>query len=289
MARTPLPRQLPVDVDYTPSETDVLALNTLTDGARQVIQTYGLKTANPDILICEIRGWQQSAVDALFQVGARLQLLHAVVPHGEWIERLDALGMDRRTASRIVQATTKYVGDGKARGDKLLSLGKSKLLELMVLDDEDIDVLDAGGQVGELDLDEVSRMGVSELRKAVREERQRIEAKDALLTKKDDKINALDEALTHAKRFKPNKNSEAKTREEQSQLDEIAAAVRAAELAFARLAVVTTEVMENATSQAIQGRAAEGLRYIQARMTELAEEHGLAGLAGDGQPVWMKG
>lgn len=289
MARSPNPRQLQVEVGDTHQAADHLALNALTDGARQVIETYDLKTANPDILISEIKGWQQSAVDALFQIGARLQLLHAVVPHGEWTARLADLGMNQSTARRIVLATVKYVGDGKARSDKLLGLGKSKLLELMVLDDDDIDILEAGGQVAELDLDEVARMSVSELRRSLREARQANEAKDALVQKKDQKINDLDTKLTAAKKFKPSKDSEARSVQEQAWLDEAADAVRAVEVHFARLSVVTADILAQCANEAINKRVAEGLRYVLARVTEIAKDNGFEQLDGDFTPEWMRG
>jgi hypothetical protein len=289
MARTAQPRQQPVSNDLVEAvnEVDTLALNQLTAGARQVIETYGLKSANPDILITEIRGFQQTAVDALFQIGARLQLLHAVTPHGEWIQRLESLNMIPRTAQRIVQATVKYVGDGKHRSEQLLSLGKSKLLELMVLDDDELDVLDAGGQVGELDLDDVARMGVTELRQALREAKHTIDAKNTLILKKDDKINTLDEKLTAAKRFKPSADSEAKTQQEQATLEEVSAAVREVELGFARLAVVVGTTLETCSNEAIRAHVAEKLRYVQARIDECARENGFEKLEGSYTPEWL--
>jgi hypothetical protein len=286
MPRTPQARQMPVDVDFP--AVDQSAFDGVSAKALEVIKTYKLQSANPDVLVTEIRSWQQTAVESLFQVGARLLLLARITPHGEWLARLDGLGMNERTARRIMQATVKYTGDGKQRSEKLLTVGKSKMLELMMLDDEDIDVLDAGGQVGELDLDDVARMGVSELRHAVRELRATEESKDMLIQKKDQKINDLDVKLKNAKKFKPSSGSEAQTAAEQAQLDELAAAVREAELAFTRLAVVTADIVDTCPNEAVRGRAAQSLRYIQARINECAEQHGFAKLEGDHTPEWLK-
>jgi hypothetical protein len=286
MARSPTPRQTPLEIEHTLDERDAQALNALGNGALQVLETYRLQSANPDVLVTEIRQWQQTAVESLFQVGARLMLLHKVVPHGDWAQRLEEIGMNQRTAQRIVQATIKYTGTGKQRTDKLLALGKTKLLELMVLDDEDIDVLDQGGQVGELDLDDVARMPTSELRAALREARASVEAKDTLIQTKNDKIDDLDTKLRQARKFKPAPGADAQTLEEQALLDEVAAAVRDAELAYARLAVVTASALERCANAAVRGRVAESLRYVHARIEECAKANGFEKLEGGYKPAW---
>lgn len=291
MARTPQARQgvIDADLDHGALQTAGGALNALSEGVRELMRTYELASANPDVLCSEIQAFQTSAVESMFQIGVRLMLLHQVVPHGEWTDRLASVGMQPRTAQRIVQATMKYSDPKKARSEKLLSIGKGKLLELLVLDDEQIDVLDAGGQIGELDLDDVARMSPTELRQAVRELRATEESKDMLIQKKDQKINDLDVKLKNARKFKPSADSEANTAAEQAQLDEMAAAVREAEVAFTRLAVVTADIVDACPNEAIRARAAQSLRYIQARINECAEQHGFTKLEGDHTPAWLNG
>jgi len=48
---------------------------------------------------------------------------------------------------------------------------ESKLFEMLVLDDEQIEELELTGQTGELKLDDIAAMSVKELRAALREER----------------------------------------------------------------------------------------------------------------------
>ena len=74
----------------------------------------------------------------------------------------------------------------------------TKLLELMVLDDDDIDVIDQGGSIGDVSLDTIETMSVRELKKALREAKADNTAKDQLIQKKDQKINELDAELTKA-------------------------------------------------------------------------------------------
>jgi hypothetical protein len=282
--------QTVIEINHEALESDTQALNVLSVEANKVIQTYGLQTANAGVLTLEIRAYQQAAVDALFQIGARLLLLNKMLMHGEWISTIESLGMNIKTAQRIVQATVKYTGDGKQRTDKLLSMGKTKLLELMVLDDEDIDILDQGGKVGELDLDEISRMSTSELRKALREARMNEEAKQSLIESKDQKINDLDIKLKSAKKFKPSPDSEAQTLAEQAQLDELGSATREIELGMARLMVVINDVIGSGAGEAIQGRAYQSIQYIHKRLQETAAENGipLGDDQGDGTPAWLR-
>jgi hypothetical protein len=174
------------------------------------------------------------------------------------------------------------------RSEKLLSIGTSRMLELLVLDDDSIDALDDGGLVQELDLDDVARMSVTDLRKALRESQAHVEAKDSLIQAKDNKINDLDVKLRNAKKFKPSPDSEAQTAAEQAQLDEISSAVREVELGFARLSVVVADVMANTANEAVRGRALQGVQYLVKRMHESVTENGLdIDLEMPDRPDWL--
>ena len=61
---------------------------------------------------------------------------------------------------------------------------KSKLIELLVLDDDQVAELNDGGTVAGITLDDVAAMSVSDLRKALREARADAEANDKLLAEK---------------------------------------------------------------------------------------------------------
>ncbi|MDE4029480.1 hypothetical protein NUS57_11375, partial [Glaesserella parasuis] len=75
---------------------------------------------------------------------------------------------------------------------KLVQLGKSKLLELVTQDDDDLKELAEGGTVAGLKLDEIDRMTRDELRKALRKAREDKDAMAKVLANKDEKINRLD-------------------------------------------------------------------------------------------------
>ncbi|MBN0091710.1 hypothetical protein JTL65_33920, partial [Pseudomonas aeruginosa] len=67
---------------------------------------------------------------------------------------------------------------------------QTKLFEMLVLDDEEIQELELTGQTGELSIDDVATMSVKELRKALREAR---EDKKALAQVNADKNTKIDE------------------------------------------------------------------------------------------------
>lgn len=262
------------------------ALTALSDQARSIMSTYNLASASPDVLVTEIRGFQAAAVDAMFNIGVRLMLMRTVVQPGKWTHYLDQCGINDRTARRVVQATIKFADPTKQRSEKLLTLGRGKLLELLVLDDDSLDVLDAGGQVGELDLDDVACMSPSELRNALREARADAEAKDKVIEGKNTKIDQLE--VKAARKFKPSADSVAKTAHEQAQLDELAAATRELELTFARLSVVVGDITDHCGNQAVVGRALQAMQYVQKRIEETLSEQGLAAATSTtGRPAWM--
>lgn len=143
----------------------------------------------------EIRFYQRRTVEACLELGKRLILLKEMTPHGEFRQRTDMLNINERAARRFMSAALKF-----SKTDNLTVLkaagNQSKLLELLVLDDEEIKELSEGGSVNDITLDDIDRMTSSELRKKLRDMKLDTEAKEQLLQKKDQKINELDSKLT---------------------------------------------------------------------------------------------
>ncbi|MER8255756.1 MULTISPECIES: DUF3102 domain-containing protein [Acinetobacter calcoaceticus/baumannii complex] len=146
----------------------------------------------------EIRFYQRRTVEACLELGKRLILLKEMTPHGEFKQRTDMLNINERAARRFMSAALKF---SKTDNSTVLKAAgnQSKLLELLVLDDEEIAELSNGGSVNDITLDDIDRMTSSELRKKIREIKADKEATDLLLQKKDQKINELDSELTKAK------------------------------------------------------------------------------------------
>ena len=143
----------------------------------------------------EIRFYQQRSVEAVLELGKRLLILKEIAPHGEFKQRTEMLGFSPRMAQKFMSAVLKF---SKANSSSLLAKAGSqtKILEMVVLDDDDIDVIEQGGSIGDINLDTIETMSVRELKKALREAKADNDAKDQLVQKKDQKINELDAKVT---------------------------------------------------------------------------------------------
>lgn len=146
----------------------------------------------------EIRFYQQRSVEAVLELGKRLLILKEITPHGEFKQRTEMLGFSSRMAQKFMSAVLKF---SKANSSSLLAKAGSqtKILELVVLDDDDIDVLEQGGSIGDLSLDTIETMTVSELKKALRDAKSDIEAKEQVIKTKDQRANELLEENTKLK------------------------------------------------------------------------------------------
>ena len=124
----------------------------------------------------DIASLENSARDAIrrigmgvFELGAYLMLLKESCQHGEFMPMLQRLKLEERAARQYMQVTRRF--SNRQTSADMKALGVSKLTEMLVLDDEQIEELTELGQTGELALDDVSGMSVRELRAAVRKER----------------------------------------------------------------------------------------------------------------------
>ncbi|MFK5213108.1 DUF3102 domain-containing protein [Glaesserella parasuis] len=146
------------------------------------------------IIVDRAKHCQRSITEQMLEFGRSLIILKEHLQHGEFTETIqNELNISPQTARKFMQATLKFCGEGlQDTTPKLVQLGKSKLLELMAQDDDDLKELAEGGTVAGLKLDEVDRMSVQELRKALRKAREDKDAMAKVLANKDEKINRLD-------------------------------------------------------------------------------------------------
>lgn len=142
----------------------------------------------------EIRFYQRRSVEACIELGKRLLVLKELTVHGEFQKRVELLGFGIDLAQRFMKATVKF---GKTDSNRLLNAAgtQTKMLELLVLDDGEIEALESGETVRGVTLDKIETMSVSELKKALRDANERIEAKDAVIKDKSEKINQQSEQL----------------------------------------------------------------------------------------------
>lgn len=183
------------DADNTALESGASALAEVAGNAGQVVAMMGYElTYNRERVVQETRFFMGEAAEAMLEAGKRLVLLKEHEQHGEFTRIVeDQLGIPVRTAQQMMQASIKYLSTptlaGKAQTFALL--GKSKMFELMTLDDDSLVELSEGGSVAGLTLDDVDTMSVRELKAALRDARADAKAKDDVLATKSATIDRL--------------------------------------------------------------------------------------------------
>lgn len=151
-------------------------------------------STHPDALEAGALEAQRQIQMGLFALGNYLILLREGCEHGDFLIRLDRIGVEPRVAQRHMQISRRFANASSK--SYLEELGKTKLLELLVLDDEQIEELELTGQTGELRLDEFATMSVKELRAALREAKADAEATDRVLADNQKTITKLQKAAS---------------------------------------------------------------------------------------------
>lgn len=144
-----------------------------------------------------IRFYQQRTAEACMELGKRLVLLKEASLHGEFKPRLELLGIEYTAATRFMAVAAKF---SKVATSQLLKMAASqgKVIELLVLDDEEIQELAENGTVRGMAADDIANMGVRELRANLREARADKEASDKLMADKNAKIDKLSRHIKKA-------------------------------------------------------------------------------------------
>lgn len=149
----------------------------------------------PDALEEAIRESNSRVGAELFAIGARLLLLKEQCAHGEFTERCQRLGYERRMAAKLMQAAAKF-SNGPLTAH-LERLGKTKLIELVALDDVEAEAFAEGKSVRGITYDDADRMSVSELRTALRKAKREAEEEKAaqaeIKRRRDERISQLEE------------------------------------------------------------------------------------------------
>jgi hypothetical protein len=151
---------------------------------------YQLDATDPDLIQRDIASNMRRSVEACLEVGRGLVVLKTACGHGNFMARLDVLGIEARVAQKFMQSANKF---GKAPTSALLKAAgtQNRLFEMLVLDDEQVEELELNGQTGELSLDDVARMSVKELRSKLREARAEKLAVEKVLERKNKENDKL--------------------------------------------------------------------------------------------------
>lgn len=144
-------------------------------------------------------------LEGMFELGKTLIVLKEHTEHGRFREIVETeFGIKGSETARLIRATQRFATPQMQKAQpKLIGLGKSKLLELLVEDDETLVELAEGGDINGNTLDDVDRMTIKELRLALREAREDSKAKDKVMSEKNVKIDELVEKLAKNKNKQP--------------------------------------------------------------------------------------
>lgn len=139
----------------------------------------------------------RQTMEGMFELGRALIVLKEHTEHGRFAEIVKGqFGIGTAESARLMSATKRFATPQMQKAlPKLMDLGKSKLLELLVEEDVTLTGLADGEEVNGMTLDDVDRMTVRELRVALRESRENADAKDKVIADKNAKIDEYAEKL----------------------------------------------------------------------------------------------
>jgi hypothetical protein len=161
---------------------------------------------NCERIVQETRFYMSQSAEAMLEAGKRLVILKEHEGHGEFTEIVEEqLGIPARTARQMMQAAVKYLTNPSlgAKAQTFAALGKSKMFELMTMDDEQLVELSEGRSVVGLTLRDVDHMSVRELKAALIEARESQAATEKVLATKNQKLDKLASQLERKKTETP--------------------------------------------------------------------------------------
>jgi len=130
----------------------------------------------------------QSAI-SMIDAGRAFIKLKETLPHGEFQAGLKDRGIGARSAQKIMTSARRFAD----RSERFLKLGRTKLYACLEFSDDDLDALEDGESILDMDLDKMDRMTSRELRAAIQKRDADLKIKDQLLESKNKQIDAVAE------------------------------------------------------------------------------------------------
>ena len=139
----------------------------------------------------------RQTLEGRFELGRVLIIIKEHTDHGRFTDIIaENFGLHQREAQRLMNATQRFATPAMQKAQpKLMDLGKSKLLELLTEEDDDLIDLADGGSINGVTLDDVDRMTVRELRAALKDSREDLEAARKVSATKQETIDELNHTL----------------------------------------------------------------------------------------------
>ncbi len=241
---------------------------------------------DPDLIQRDVAANMRRTAEAMLQVGLGLVVLKEACRHGEFLARLAVLGFEPSVAQRYMQVARRLTNAATSRHLLKAVESQSKLLELIVLDDEQLEEFALTGQTGELKLDAVAGMSVRELRKRIRELMLEKKADEERIAVKDRQRNDAEEQARGYKHLLPDEKVDALLAEAGKQVNEALGVINGK---FRQALLALVELDQSAAGVKDFRPLAAGLAgQLQQSLTMLRDELLLTDIIGDGTPEWMR-
>lgn len=289
----------PTELD-TPAAAQALTTLQQEGGALIASQANALGETeyNRVAALARVRGLMGQASLIMYELGKALIWIRANEPEAEFIGCLGELGMERRMANRFMQAARKFDGAlNNEQRERLLGLNRSKLLELVALDDDAlVDVVEGNGDG--LDLDEIDAMSVSELRAAIRKERElraaEGEAKQKRLDDRNRRIDQLENELEKVQHGTKDEKARARHEAERRALEQLQAATLALFTQIESFDVAVGDILakaeeDTADTATLRGHASDTLSFAFRKIADISVEREMpVDFSEIANPAWLR-
>ena len=203
---------------------------------------------------------------------------------GEFTDRLQGLGVHERVARRLMTLAAKFAKTDSKSVLIAAAGSQSKLLELAILDDDDLDLIALGGTVKGLSLDSIDAMSARELREKLRDAEAELKVSQAAREKQRTRIDKLQAAQVRFAGLPPDDVLASMQDEAMSIMREARGAIDG------RLRQAVRAIQNHGTESNEHDRFLAGLvAEIQHALTALREEAGLTDVAEGDLPGWLQG
>lgn len=184
--------------ELVPIGVEALALQAADEQeTTRTLERYGYFDTTLDQLVMQVRQRVQRSTEDMLEIGRAVCCLREL-PRGRYGAAIASIGLSADTARRLAGVAMKFLGQDRLR--PLLDLDQSKIYELALLDDADLEAM----AEDPARLDAVERMSVSELRVALRAARYDNEAKDDRLRSVHGENAALRDEKASRTQYTPN-------------------------------------------------------------------------------------
>lgn len=132
----------------------------------------------------------QIGSSSVIAIGSALLAIKENEEYGKFLKVVEDFALDKRTYQNYMKVAFRMLNDeGYVKYKNIAKSQYSKILNLMVLDDEELKELDSGGTVAGLTLETINESSVKEMRKKLKDKSKELDEKNKLLADKNVEID----------------------------------------------------------------------------------------------------